>query len=715
MDVLAGVDAVPWATLDHCFGPSDDIPDLLRQTAAGSEDALWALDGYMAHQGGLYEATPYLVRFLARIAAANAADTGITRGILDVLGGVASLDTDRYQGPDLSGETRGALAEQLTGLIPLLADPADEIRDAAAWALPQSLAADFLIPPLRARLDQETQPEVTASVLRGLSFLDPAGTVPLAAEVLDGGDSAIRLIAAWACVTGGMPWSSGLRAAALGWTADGALLGGFRWSSWSGHPFSDLAGELAERGDPLAAAELVSAALTGPAAPGVRKKVMLAAGHLADISRAAAPALIAPLASVVAGDDPEASVSAVRQLLELGALASAADELARVAAVEGPSRRADAALSGLLQVGDPRFVTLLARDHRHRPFTMDALRHPTPPATRPLFSAALLEEIRRCLRERLLGEEATPMLARLIGSWGPAAGAAAPDLLAVLPAHAYSVGCALADIGGAVPEVVDALRQAAGEGTMGLSATARLYAAARLRELTGEEDLLLTAVESGLTQTGHGMREAAEAARTLSPIPRLVPALTVALDGAAGQDPPDDGTRMEVALALWHHCGDPAPAVAVIAERLRAEADYPRGGAAAAARAAVVLGSAARPLIPAILPLLDSPRACPAAVEALMRIDQEHHGGIPLPALAERLLLPLGRAHGYVQLSAVQALGEIGPGHLPAHVVVRLRELADQDRRIGQGSPQTLIHDDDRLRAAIRDLIGDPPRAGFPA
>ena len=61
MDVLAGADEVPWATLDHCFGASDDIPGLLRETAAGSEEALEELAGYMVHQGTLYEATPYLV------------------------------------------------------------------------------------------------------------------------------------------------------------------------------------------------------------------------------------------------------------------------------------------------------------------------------------------------------------------------------------------------------------------------------------------------------------------------------------------------------------------------------------------------------------------------------------------------------------------------------------------------------------------------------
>src|SRR5258707_612610 len=374
VDVLAGAGDIPWATLDHCFGASDDIPDLLRETAAGSEEALEELGGYMVHQGTLYLVTPYLVRFLARIAASGVA----TERILDLLGVVASFD-DAGQAPEVRGGTRAALAEASTALSPLLGDPSDVVRDAAASALPQSLAADRLV----------------------------------------------------------------------------------------------------------------------------------------RISRSAAPALIARLISVVAGDDPTASQSAILQLRELGALAQAADELAVVADAEGPSRRADCALTCLIQVGDPRCVPLLVRDQRHRPFALDALRGTGQAATRPPFTAALLEEVRACLREELLGDKATPVLIGLIGSWGPAAAAATPDLLEILPRHGYSVGCALADIAGATPKAVSLLRQAAAGG-------ASLNAAARLRALTGDEQPLLTAIQSRLTQTRHALRHLTEEARTLTPARRLV-------------------------------------------------------------------------------------------------------------------------------------------------------------------------------------------------
>lgn len=702
VDVLAGVDEIPWATLNHCFGASDDIPGLLRETAAGSEEALEKLDGYMVHQGTLFEATPYLVGFLARIAASGVA----AAGIVALLGVAASCDGDG-QDPGVRGKTRAALAGEITVLAPLLADASDEVRDAAAWALPQSLAADHLIPLLRDRWVQEASPAIAASVLRGLSFLDPAGSVALAAGALAREDSTIRLIAATACVAGGMPWSGDLAEAALAWTADGALMKGFPWSFWSGHPFSDLLDALAARGD-SAAAGLVTAALTRPVPPGVREAAVTAAGGLAEASRSAAPALIAPLISVVAGDDPEASQSAILALRELGALEQAADELAAVADAEGPGRRADWALTCLVQIGDPRCVRLLVRDRRHRPFAVDALRGT---AERPPFTPALLEEVRACLREELLGEKATPALVGLIGSWGPAAAAAIPDLLGVLPRHGYSVGCALAGIAGATPDPVSLLRQAAAGG-------ASLNAAARLGALTGDEQPLLAAVESGLTQAGLQLRQAAEAARTLRPARCLIPALTAALDAASGQARPDNQPRIQLALALWHHGGDPAPALKIITGTLSSAKEKRRhfGPAAAnAAHAVAIIGPAARPLLAAILPLLDSPTACPAAVQALLRIDPETRGGIPLAALAEHLLLPLGRTWITTQMTAVQVLGEIGLPQLPAHVVARLRELATQDRRIvHSGHVQAFIHDDDQLRAAIRDLIDDTGQPASP-
>jgi hypothetical protein len=97
---------------------------------------------------------------------------------------------------------------------------------------------------------------------------------------------------------------------------------------------------------------------------------------------------------------------------------------------------------------------------------------------------------------------------------------------------------------------------------------------------------------------------------------------------------------------------------------------------------------------------------CPAAAQALLRIDPETLGGIPLATLAERLLLPLGRTLFTSQMAAIREVGEIGLPQLPGRVVTRLRELATQDSRIvHSGTVQAYIHEDDQLRAGIRDLI----------
>lgn len=691
MDVLAGLDDVPWESLDHCFGISDDIPALLGETADGSREALDTLSEYMVHQGTLYEATPYLVRFLARIAVSGV----LSADILDLLGVVADCD-NAHQDPGVRGRTRAALAAEIAILVPLLDDSCEQVREAAAWALPQTMAADRLVEPLLERMDRESSPLVAASVLRGLSFLDPEGAGQVAANLLADEDSRIRLMAAWACAEAGRSWSADLREAALAWTADGALMKGFRWTGWTGHPFSDLLATLAAAGNPAAAVELVTIALGRPITPEVRGVVMLAASYLAEVSRSAAPRLIAPLIPVITGDDAESSVSAIVQLREQDALAGAADELAATADVEGSSHRADWALACLVQTGDPRWVPLLVRDQRHRPLAVDVLRR----IGTCQFSTALLDGVRSCLRDELLGQRWTPCLIALIGSWGPAARPAVPDLLRILSGHEAAVGRAVADICGATAEAIGLLRQAG----------ANLTAALKLHELTGEGEPLFIAVQSGLTETGHGLRRAVGAARTLTPDERLIPLLTDAL--AASSPSREKDLRTQLALALWHHSGDPAPALEIIADRIRADAarHYFGPGAAGAARAAAVMGSAAAPMISMIVPLLDSAAACPAAVRALRSIDPVNCGGIALSTLAGHLLTPFGQAISIVQLEAVQVLGEIGVQRLPDHVIARLRELAAQDGRIVQsGLVQAFIRDDDKLRTAIGELV-EPAR-----
>lgn len=67
---LAGLYDVPWATVEHAYGPATDVPSLLV-ALTGSRDqqerAVYELHGNIWHQGTVYEATAYAVPFLARL------------------------------------------------------------------------------------------------------------------------------------------------------------------------------------------------------------------------------------------------------------------------------------------------------------------------------------------------------------------------------------------------------------------------------------------------------------------------------------------------------------------------------------------------------------------------------------------------------------------------------------------------------------------------
>jgi hypothetical protein len=72
---LTGLDDVPWADLKHAHGSADDVPDLLRELAGGTEqwqevlDALFGDD--LLHQGDCYEATAPALPFLTELIVAD--------------------------------------------------------------------------------------------------------------------------------------------------------------------------------------------------------------------------------------------------------------------------------------------------------------------------------------------------------------------------------------------------------------------------------------------------------------------------------------------------------------------------------------------------------------------------------------------------------------------------------------------------------------------
>jgi hypothetical protein len=131
-----------------------------------------------------------------------------------------------------------------------------------AWTLAQGRPGGLVVPAMRACWGEEQDPSVRALLLRAMSLLDPVQAAPLAEPVA--ADTAAhageRVVAAWACVAGALPWTASLIDAATAWLAGGLDL---RDGWWCGaDPFQGLLLDLAGRGDLDAAADLAIAALT---------------------------------------------------------------------------------------------------------------------------------------------------------------------------------------------------------------------------------------------------------------------------------------------------------------------------------------------------------------------------------------------------------------------------------------------------------------------
>ena len=163
-------------TSAHAYGAADDVPALLRELiSAPPDEALSELWNNICHQGSVYSATPYAVPFLAGIAAAGAGTTMV----LQLLGCIAASDDER--GIQEPGSARASLARQIDVLTPLLADPDDEVRTTAAWALAQCRVPHRLVPALRERRLARTRQVIEGTALRRLVDLlvDPGGEADL--------------------------------------------------------------------------------------------------------------------------------------------------------------------------------------------------------------------------------------------------------------------------------------------------------------------------------------------------------------------------------------------------------------------------------------------------------------------------------------------------------------------------------------------------------
>ncbi|NEE57989.1 PBS lyase, partial [Streptomyces sp. SID8455] len=90
--MFSGIDEVDWASMEHAYGPADDVPVLLRglasADAAERESALDGMYGAVHHQGDVYACTLACIPFLFELAVdPDVQDRGSVVELLTSIGG----------------------------------------------------------------------------------------------------------------------------------------------------------------------------------------------------------------------------------------------------------------------------------------------------------------------------------------------------------------------------------------------------------------------------------------------------------------------------------------------------------------------------------------------------------------------------------------------------------------------------------------------------
>jgi tetratricopeptide (TPR) repeat protein len=223
--VLQGLDEVPWADLEHAYGPATDVPALLRKLLDADpkvrSEVLRTLYGNVFHQGTRYPATAYVIPFLIEMCASPDVPR---RG--DLLGFWGSLITGYFSvqqrpcwgdgervhdcgevlipepGDSFWGDYPATLhqvyRESLKGhevVCDLLADEDLGVRAGAAWVLAcLPTKAQASVPKLEARVPVEPSGWVRAAIAFALGELD--APAPLRRMLAEDSFPAVRCMAA---------------------------------------------------------------------------------------------------------------------------------------------------------------------------------------------------------------------------------------------------------------------------------------------------------------------------------------------------------------------------------------------------------------------------------------------------------------------------------------------------------------------------------------
>lgn len=139
---LDGLDEIPWADLEHAYGPATDVPVTLRALAAPGEDPereerLFRLDTSIYHQGGaVYPAGAAAVPFLIELAATPGLP--LRAEIVELIGSFAALQNEMgepWRSAEHAVACREALVARHDKLVGLITDADDRVRTAATGLL----------------------------------------------------------------------------------------------------------------------------------------------------------------------------------------------------------------------------------------------------------------------------------------------------------------------------------------------------------------------------------------------------------------------------------------------------------------------------------------------------------------------------------------------------------------------------------------------------
>lgn len=214
--MFSGIDEVDWASMEHAYGPADDVPELLRGLAsddpAEREAALDGMYGAVHHQGDVYACTLACIPFLFELVVdPGVQDRGSVVELLTSIGGFdldeddeAEIDEDEIEGAANYAMAAAAVTAGAGVFFELIADEDPGVRLAAPLALATLHRHPVrVLALLRERLPVEPDEEVR------LALVEAAGRVALRHRPLAG------RVAEWLGRLASRAHSPGLRLAAL--------------------------------------------------------------------------------------------------------------------------------------------------------------------------------------------------------------------------------------------------------------------------------------------------------------------------------------------------------------------------------------------------------------------------------------------------------------------------------------------------------------------